>query len=378
MRIAIDARHLSDTYSGIAKYSENLLTHLSQIDVENEYFVFIHDSFNRRLKVGENFLVIPSRIPPLSVRTLAAFGRHVTRTNCDFLHSLSPVAPLYGVERFILTIHDLQPFSPHEEESARRPIQTRVASVFHRATFSHSARAATWLVSVSQATKSRLSDLFPETEHKTIVVHSGVEQVFFSPPDGTVAQMVAKNLQLPARYVLYIGTARPNKNVPAMIHAFGRCRKEHADGLGDVQFLLVVGRDRFAGDCLRAIRSQGLQECVRLVGPITEEEKRVLYARAQALFSVTRGEGFGFPIVEAQASGLPVLAGRDASVPEVTGESAVLVDPGDEDAIATGLAEILLDDPLRAELRAAGLENVKRFSWDQAARKVLDIYDLLM
>ena len=58
MRIAIDARYLSDSFSGIAKYSENLVTHLSKIDGKNSYVVFIHPSFDRRLRVGENFKVV--------------------------------------------------------------------------------------------------------------------------------------------------------------------------------------------------------------------------------------------------------------------------------------------------------------------------------
>ena len=141
---------------------------------------------------------------------------------------------------------------------------------------------------------------------------------------------------------------------------------------------MVVGRDRYFSECRRLIRSLRLQEHVRAVGPITEEEKRVLYWRARLLFSVTRGEGFGFPIVEAQASGLPVLAGNDASVPEVTGDSALLVNPDDEDEITEHLGRLMLDDALHARLRDAGLKNVRRFSWQKTAEQVRQIYGLLM
>jgi glycosyltransferase involved in cell wall biosynthesis len=163
-----------------------------------------------------------------------------------------------------------------------------------------------------------------------------------------------------------------------MIRAFGRCRKEYPDRLDNVQFLLVTPRDRYSAACAKLVRQMGLHDHVRLLGPVTEEEKRVLYARALLLFSVTRGEGFGFPIVEAQASGLPVLAANDASVPEVTGNTALLVDPGDEERIAVALSDLLLDENLRKVLSAAGRKNVERFSWEQTARKVLDIYELLM
>jgi len=379
MRIAIDARYLSDAYSGIAKYSENLLAALSQADASNEYVVFTHPSYNRRLRVGDNFTVVPYPARPVSIRTLLMFGGRVRRAECDFLHSLSPVAPLFGAKRQILTVHDLQPFTIQDEESpVRRPTQSTAASLFYKVTFPHFVRKAVWLITVSQATKDVLARLFPEMEHKAITVHSGVEKVYFQSPDATISQMVSKKLDLPPQYVLYVGTAQPNKNLPAMIRAFGRCRKEYPDRLDNVQFLLVTPRDRYSAACAKLVRQMGLHDHVRLIGPVTEEEKRVLYARALLLFSVTRGEGFGFPIVEAQASGLPVLAANDASVPEVTGNTALLVDPGDEERIAVALSDLLLDENLRKVLSAAGRKNVERFSWEQTARKVLDIYELLM
>jgi glycosyltransferase involved in cell wall biosynthesis len=379
MRIAIDARYLTDAYSGIAKYSENLLAALSQVDTSNEYVVFIHSSYNRRLRVGDNFTVEPYPARPVSVRTLAMFGDRVRRAECDFLHSLSPVAPLFGAKRLILTVHDLQPFTTQEEGApVRHPTPSTIASLFHRITFPHFVRKATWLITVSQATKDVLARFFPEVEHKAITVHSGVEKTFFQPTEVTIAQMVSKKLDLPPQFILYIGSAQPNKNLPAMIRAFDRCRRESAGRLDNVQFLLVTPHDRYSAGSAKLARQMGLQDHVRLLGPVTEEEKRILYSRALLLFSVTRGEGFGFPIVEAQASGLPVLAANDASVPEVTGNTAMLVDPHDEERIASALGELLLDENTRSVLSAAGRTNVERFSWEQTARKVRDIYEMLM
>ncbi|MBN1868321.1 glycosyltransferase family 4 protein [Candidatus Sumerlaeota bacterium] len=377
-RIAIDARYLSASYSGFAKYSENLINNLSLIDQDNQYTIFTHSSFNRRLRVGDNFTVVPCRVPPLSTRTLFSFGRKVRRTRCDFLHSLSPVAPVIGARRQILTIHDMQPFTVDEDSATKQSLHNRTISLFYRFTFPHFVRQASWLISVSNATKDRLASLFPEAAHKTIVVHSGVEKQFLAPAEPTIVQMVSTKLELPKRYILYIGTAQPSKNLPAMIRAFALCLERRRDTLGDVVFLLVVGHDRRFAECERLIRSLGIEKNVRVLGPVTEEEKRVLYSRARIMYFVTRGEGFGFPLVEAQASGLPVLAGDDAAIPEVAGGSAVLVDPGDEEAIAENLSEMLLNADLRKTLTEAGRKNVERFSWETAARKMREIYELLM
>ena len=377
MHVAIDARFLNESHSGVAEYSENLLVSLSQVDHINRYTVFIHPGFNRKLRLGKNFEICTYGARPVSLRTLTSFSRKVARTGCDFLHSLYPIAPIFGVRKQILTIHDLQPFAIQETFS-RANMRSRLGSLFYRFTFPHFIRSATWLISVSHATKSQLVDLFPDSEHKTIVIHSGVEDQYYQPPEPAIVQMVIKKLQIPRLFILYIGSAQPNKNLPMMIRAFGACKMKHPVELEGLQFIMVVGRDHYSSECRRLIRSLGLQDSVRTIGPVTEEEKRVLYHRARVLFSVTRGEGFGFPLVEAQASGLPVLAANDAATPEVIGSSGLLVDPDDAKAIEKNLADVLLSDSLHAELKELGLRNVARFSWDTTARRVREVYSMLM
>ncbi|MFP4380989.1 MAG: glycosyltransferase family 4 protein [Candidatus Sumerlaeia bacterium] len=379
MHIAIDARYLNETQSGVAKYSENLINHLSQQDQENRYTVFIHRSFNRRLKVGENFHIIESAYHPVSIRTLINFGNMVKKTECHFLHSLSPVAPLYGAPKQILTLHDLQPFIvDEEEESAKGPSRGKLASLFYKLSFPHAVRATTWFISVSRATKDRFVRHFPEMEHKTITVHSGVEKIYFEPPEGTIAQMVAKKMGLPPRFILYIGNARPQKNLPTMIRVFKKALQAHINKLEGMEFVLALSHDRNTARIRKLVHEEGMDKQVRFVGPVTEEEKRVLYARATLLFFASKGEGFGFPIVEAQAAGLPVLGSNDASMPEIAGNSAMLVPPNDEHRLEESLAQLLLDEQLRKDYAEKGRKNAERFSWTKTADEVLQIYKLLM
>lgn len=379
MRIAIDARYLSDLTSGIGKYSENLLTALSRLDKTNEYVVFIHPGFSRKLKVGENFEVLSYPARPVSIGTLLSFGRRVKRAECDFLHSFSPASALYGVKRQILTIHDLRPLTVERDElQGRSMAQNPLANLFYKLTFPHNIRKATWLLSVSHATKRYLTNLFPAMEHKTIVVHSGVEKMYFEPPEATIAQMVTNKLELPPQFILFVGNAEPSKNIARQLEAFARCVREFPERFGALWFVLALGKDPRSGECAKMARQLGIEERVRIMGAVSEEEKRVLYSRAMFLSFVTRGEGFGFPVVEAQASGLPVLASDDASAPELTGGTAELVDPLDVDQIARGISKLVFDEELRAKQIAAGRVNVERFTWDDTARKVLDIYQYLM
>lgn len=380
MRIGIDARYLDENYSGIAIYSENLLTHLARVDEKNRYVVFVHRNFQRRLRLGDNFKVIRCGERPMSLRTAFRFGRRVARLRCDFLHSLSPVAPLFAAPRVILTIHDLQPFHIGEDAFRQLPLSNRLTSLVHRAMFPHFIRSATWLITVSQATKDRLIELFPDPniQGKSLSIHSGVEEEYFSPPEATVTQLALRKLDPPAQYMLYVGSAAPNKNLPLMLRAFARCLAQSPAVFEHLHFLLILGSERNVSTVKRLARALGLQDRVRILGATTDEEKRVLYSRAMLLFSVTRGEGFGFPILEAQAAGVPVLAGDDAAVPEIVAESAMLVPPGDEEAVAQALTRLVSDRELRQVLEEAGRANARRFSWDETARKVLEVYKLLM
>ncbi len=379
MRIAIDARYLCGTYSGIAKYSEHLLAQLSCLDTQNEYVVYIRPGYQRRLRVGDNFEVVQVQAPPLSMRTLVRFGRRVKGDGCDFLHSLAPIAPVVSSPRTILTLHDLQPMDPEAEiENDKSRFVHYASGIFHRFTLPRCVHDATWVICVSHATRDTLVRLFPEAQSKAIVVYSGVDETFRHRPQSTIIQMVNKKLDLPQRYVLYVGSDRPNKNISGMLRSFSRMMEEHGDAVGRLYFLLALGHDAEGSRVMDLAKKLGIDQNVRILGPLSEAEKHVLYHKALALFSVTRSEGFGLTVVEAQAAGLPVLAGNDGATPEVAGDSALLVDPSDDEQISNSLSRLLLDERLSADLSDAGRQNVERFNWAKTAERVYDVYRLLM
>jgi len=96
------------------------------------------------------------------------------------------------------------------------------------------------------------------------------------------------------------------------------------------------------------------------------------------LYFVTKFEGFGLPVLEAQAQGLPVLASTHGALPEIAGKAAILCDPDDVDSIVEGLARYFNDPALRDRMISAGYENLKRFSWEKAAQEVLNMYNHLL
>jgi len=117
-----------------------------------------------------------------------------------------------------------------------------------------------------------------------------------------------------------------------------------------------------------------VENVVRFLGFVPFETLRCFYQSAAAFVFPSRYEGFGLPPLEAMACGAPVVTSNVSSLPEVVGDAAVLVNPENVFDIARGIKEVLLDEPLRAELIRRGREQALRFSWERTARQVLEIY----
>ncbi len=143
-----------------------------------------------------------------------------------------------------------------------------------------------------------------------------------------------------------------------------------------VDWLLVIAgrKDKRFLNLETAIKEAGIESSVILTDFISQEEKVALYKRAVALTFPSYYEGFGLPVLEAQSLGVPVLNSNVSSLPEVGGSGALYVDPRSPEDIAAGMKKMAYDRALREKLIAAGYENVKRFSWDKAAEKLISIF----
>jgi len=377
MRIAIDARYLSGEFSGIGTYSESLLKRLVPADPDNQYCIFVHESFDRDFDVRDNAEIIPCAARPLSFYTLSGFRRAARETGADLLHSFFPVTPLFTRLPTIVTVHDLQPLQMPEFTARRFYLLRKAYDVFYRWIYPRSIKRAKYVVAVSHSTRRAIAELVPEARANTTVIYSGLDPSCGAPVDENTEGQVQEKYELPDRYVLYLGSTRPNKNLPNMIQAFSRMRERHED-MKDLYFVLVVSADRFFEDCRRAIRKHRLQKRMRVYQQISETEKRCFYARASALFFATKNEGFGLPLLEAQACGLPVLAANHGALPEIAHGSALLTDPDDLADMSRKLHAIVSDAALRQRLINAGRSNVARFQWEKTAEQIRQMYHYLM
>jgi glycosyltransferase involved in cell wall biosynthesis len=179
-----------------------------------------------------------------------------------------------------------------------------------------------------------------------------------------------------APFVLAIGTFEPRKNFPHLVLAFGALAARYPD-----LRLVIAGRDgpaRPAVDAAIERLPADARDRVVLPGGVGDAAKQALLEAATVLAYPSIYEGFGLPMLEAMAASVPVVAARAGSIPEVAGDAAILVEPTDEDALASALGRVVSDDQTRAELVARGRDRVRAFSWDETARALASCYRNLL
>jgi glycosyltransferase involved in cell wall biosynthesis len=211
---------------------------------------------------------------------------------------------------------------------------------------------------------------------RVTVLYPGVEPRFQPVQDAGTLRRVRNRYRLPARFILGLSTLQPRKNFEGLIEAFGLLLAARGGELEIVDLDLVIGGGK--GWMYEGLSSQverlGLDERIHFVGFVDDDDLPALYSLACAFAFPTWYEGFGLPVLEAMACGTPVVAADNSSLPEVVGEAGLLVDAGDPEALCEALARLLTNRGLEAHLVLAGRRQARRFTWEGAARQLLDLY----
>jgi glycosyltransferase involved in cell wall biosynthesis len=276
----------------------------------------------------------------------------------DVLFVPAHVLPLWRPRRAVVTIHDLGYIHFPEAHPPRQRLELHLSTAWN-------AHVASRIIAISQATKDDLVRHYRVPEDKIAVVYHGVEPRFRPTPDPAAPARYG----LPSRYLLYLGTLQPRKNLERLVEAYVRLP-------GDAPALVLAGAKGWYFERIAAvIAKRGLGKRVLLPGYVADDDVPALLTGATALVYPSLYEGFGLPALEAMACGTPVLAADTSSLPEVVGEAGLLVDPLDVDAIATAMQRLLTDGALRAALSRQGRARAKRFSWDRCARETLAVLE---
>jgi glycosyltransferase involved in cell wall biosynthesis len=248
-------------------------------------------------------------------------------------------------------------------------------------------RAYTGLVKAA-AMNARLVLTISESSRRDIVKHLRISEARvrvtylaagprYSPRHDPVddAALRRNYLDLPQDYVLYLGGFDARKNIETLLQVYTWAQ----DTIGHDFPLVVAGQlpDVHGGlfhDPRVIAKAIEVEDVVRCIGPVAEEDKPALYRGATAFLYPTHYEGFGLPALEALACGVPVVGSNASSVPEIVGEAGILVEPDDARSMAGALIAVVTDDELHEKLANAAQEQARKFSWEKCARETLQAY----
>ena len=201
------------------------------------------------------------------------------------------------------------------------------------------------------------------------VAYPGVDETM-QPPAPAALDRFRREQQLPEKFLLFLGTLEPRKNLVMLIEAFTQFKR----ACTDATLVLAGGVGWLADEVLAAIDASGVKDSIRRPGYVTAGEKALWLASATAFVYPSIYEGFGLPPLEAMACGTPVIVSDAAALPEVVGAAGLAIGPRDSIGWAQALQRVWIDPAYRAELRERGLRQSKKFTWRETARQTAAAY----
>ena len=369
MRVGIITELMDERPAGMGSYVHSLVEHLLREDKGTEY-VLIHGRSGGHELYRQAEEVSVGAEGPLGRgrRKLFGYPRAMRKARLDVVHYpdyLGPFlrrAPCASVE----TIHDLVPFvmpGTHKWD-----VNFTFRRVFPRFIVPH----VDHFIAVSNNTAKDLQRYTPLGKERITVIWEAANPIF-RPVGGKHLRDVLKRHGLRPGYILSVGTLEPRKNLSRLMEAYSMLRRR-----GLKRPLVLAGKRGWKyDDIFRKREDLSLGDHVRHVDYVPFDDLPAIYSGASVMVYPSLYEGFGLPPLEAMACGCPVIASNTSSLPEVVGDAGLLLDPRDVEGMARAMEDVLKDKDRRDEMKAAGFDRARRFSWSKTARRTARLYKKL-
>lgn len=322
--------------SGVDKYSQELAKRLDVKTVESQRYLSLIEAYqlSRLVRSQDDIIHLPNQ----------NFARYA----------------LFVKNLYIVTVHDLVRLC---FGFTKEPISERILLKLDI----WGIKRASHIIATSQATRNDLITYLKIPDDRISVIYSGVDHSIFKP---------YKVRLLDKPYILYIGSERPRKNLGGLFEAFARLKEQFPE-LRLVK-VGIPGRSKdYRRDTMRKLDSLRITQDVIFVDHIPELDLAYYYSSAALLAYPSFYEGFGFPPLEAMACGCPVVTSNTSSLPEVVGKAGIMVNPHDTHGLIEAMRQVLTNSELRDDMVRKGLQQAKKFFWEEAARQTMEVYEMV-
>ncbi|HYC23417.1 MAG TPA: glycosyltransferase family 1 protein [Candidatus Bathyarchaeia archaeon] len=367
MTVVVNAKPLMGLLTGIARYVRALYTAIAAeglVPARYYYRGRLSDTMPEQ-RASKPDYPVPSAVIELLInarmRLHDAGLRRVLRRVSDAVYHETELFPLRTGGRLptVLTIYDLSliRYPEHHPPEIVRYFERH----FHRRL-----GLVDQFIAISEFVRAEVVRELGIAPERVAAVPLAADSAFRPRPDPEVRAYLERS-GLPGRYLLYVGTLEPRKNLVQVIRAMSAMKKRVPlvcagwAGWQNDEFEREVARHGLAGDVLR-------------IGRVSDQALALLYSGARCLVYPSLYEGFGLPLVEAMACGCPVVCSDRASLPEVAGGAAILVPVGDDEGMAASLERMVNGSAERSRLVACGLERARSFSWRRTAEETVAVF----
>ena len=372
MIIGIDARFYGPANRGIGRYAQEIIDRIIIADQQNDFVVFLSpQNFDLFATSRPNTrkVLITTRWYSLAEQFILPLIMWREKVDLAFIPHFN--VPLWLPCPFVATVHDLiLNHFPDRRASTLNPLLYKLKMAGYHLIIRNTLKKARSIIAVSQWTRDDILKCYPKIDARKIFVT--YEGVSVDNQNKKILYNNKRRIVPKTPFLLYVGSAYPHKNLEKLILAYKKIRAKRKG----IKLVLAGGDDYFYKRMQKFADAELSDEAradVVFAGFVSDVDLDCLYRSALGYVFPSLYEGFGLPPLEAMARGCPVVSSNVASLPEVLEDAALYFNPQSVDDMALALERLIADDRLRRDLRAKGLKQIKKYSWDDCARQTAEI-----
>lgn len=365
MIIGIDANEANiKNRVGIGGFAFEILRELylqEQINQNLNFTIYLKDSPNRDLPKEKNGWKY-RKIGPKRFWTQLALplDLYLHKPRPDVFFSTTHYAPRFCSVSSVISVMDLSyihyPYLFKKTDFYQLKLWT-----------SYSIRQAKRIITISNSSKDDIIKYYNLEPDKVKVIYPGTKKISNLKTQISNVDKLREKYKLTKKYILFVGTLQPRKNIERLVEAFAKFKSE------DLELVIIGKKGWMYEEILKSPQKFKVENHVKFLDYVPDEDMPEFYKNAIFFVLPSLYEGFGLPVLEAMKYGCPVLASNVSSLPEAGGQAALYFDPEDVDDIVNKMKLVLDDKKMREIMREKGFEQVKKFSWKKAALQTLDI-----
>lgn len=373
MKIGIDARLYGLEHAGPGRYVTKLVEEILKLDKKNSYVLFLKSKHADEFKNKKRVKVVTTNIPIYSFTEQIILPFIFAKEKLDLLHVPHFDAPLLYRGKLLLTIHDL---IKHDSKGPETTTHQRWLYIFKRLGY----------LALTQMIVHRADHIIVPTNFvkkdiaKRLRVAPDKITVTYEAAAGSIKEVVLTDKEkievlnkchLTQPFIVYTGSVYPHKNVDILI---GALEKHNRNKEVDLELAIICSRSIFWDRISKKINDRHLQDKIKLLGFVGDEDVGKLYSLALALVHPSKMEGFGLTGLEAMSVGLPVISSNATCLPEVYGDAALYFDPDSMADLVSCLETVIKDQELRSGMATRGYLQARIYSWQKMAKETLSVY----